>query len=334
MSRKLLLAFALLPIIATFVGFSLTWSTPPVESPQQGNAPGLSAPVGTQDRQAPAPSSLVGQAVAVPEQLPASLAGTEEPGGWLTVDGNGDLLPTPALRALFEYYLAALGEETLAQLVTRIENALAALPQPARDQARETLARYLDYKLAVGELEAGVGDGTDAGPEARLVQIRNLRRQYLDAATAEAFFAADEAVDRFQLERRRILADASLDPGQRQARVAAAEAALPEPLLEARREAGRFQDYQRAREQLADDPAALAAYREARFGADGARALARVEQEQADWDRRWQAYREAVTRLEVAGLAAPEHEAAIRRLRQEHFSGSERLRAEALDSLH
>ena len=262
--------------------------------------------------------------------MPASLRGTEPPAGWGLLDANGDLVPTAELRALFEYYLAALGEESLGQLVARIKSALADLPEPARSQAGETLARYLDYKLAVGDLEASATTGE---PETWLQQLRDLRRSHLGGATAEAFFAADEAVDRFQLERRRILADASLNDEQRKNLLARAEAALPDGLRQARAQASRFENYHQARAALADDPAALQAYRESEFGAEAAEALARVEREQADWDRRWQAYRSAVTQLESAGLAAPEREAAIQRLRDEHFQGAEKVRAEALDSL-
>ena len=97
-----------------------------------------------------APSKLVGEtAVAVPDTMPASLAGTSVPGGWDKTDANGSLVPTPQLRQLFEYYLAALGEETLPQLVARIEQALARLEEPARSEALDTLGAYLDYKLAL-----------------------------------------------------------------------------------------------------------------------------------------------------------------------------------------
>ena len=105
-----------------------------------------------------APSKLVGEtAVAVPDTMPASLAGTSVPGGWAETDANGSLVPTPQLRQLFEYYLAALGEETLPQLVARIEQALARLEEPARSEALDTLGDYLDYKLALGDLEATYG---------------------------------------------------------------------------------------------------------------------------------------------------------------------------------
>ncbi len=334
MSRYSALALLLLPIIAILAGFGLIGLAPDENSSTgYASAPPLS-PEPAASPQAGPPSALVGRPVTLPERSPESLRGTEPPSGWEVLDASGNLVATPALRALFEYYLAALGEETLAQLVGRIEDALAGLPEPARSQARETLARYLDYKLAVSELEAQAGhSGVTDDPESWLQQLRDLRRSHLGGATAEAFFAADEAVDRFQLERRRIMADPELDPDRRAQLLARAEAALPEPLRQARRQADRFNDYRRASEQLANDPAALQAYREAEFGAEAAAALAQLEREQAEWNQRWQAYSQAAAQLDNAGLAEVDRQAARERLRNEHFQGAERLRAEALDSL-
>ncbi|WP_052471996.1 lipase secretion chaperone [Marinobacter similis] len=215
---------------------------------------------------ATAPSKLVGQAkaVSVPEQLPASLVGTSVPAGWNQVDSVGDLIPTPALRQLFEYYLSALGEESLEQLVARIGQTLLALQEPARTQALDTLRAYLDYKLAISDLEAGYGGGTELDAvqmQQRMQEIQALRRAWLDSATADAFFAQDEAIDRFQIEKLRISRDPSLTGDQREVALAQAEDALPASLRQARRETRRFTDYERARQELADDPEALKNWR-------------------------------------------------------------------------
>ncbi|MDL0431052.1 lipase secretion chaperone [Marinobacter sp. TBZ242] len=284
-----------------------------------------------------APSALVGKAsVAVPEGLPASLAGTTPPDGWARTDSHGSLVPTPQLRQLFEYYLAALGEETLPQLVARIQQVLEQLEEPARSDAMAILGDYLDYKLALGELEASYGNAVslDAGEmQRRMEEIRALRRTWMDARTANAFFANDEALDQFQVEKLRIRTDPSLSDEERQQSLARAEQALPAPVREARRETRKFSDYQQARSEFADDPEALRAWREKRFGEEGARQLEKVEAEQRAWENRWQAYSQELAELEDLGLVGPEREAAIDLLRDEYFEGAEKLRAEALDSI-
>ncbi|HEY9118325.1 MAG TPA: lipase secretion chaperone [Marinobacter sp.] len=284
-----------------------------------------------------APSNLVGNAgVAVPDELPASLEGTSVPGGWAVADNNGSLIPTPQLRQLFEYYLAALGEETLPQLVARIEQTLARLEEPARSEAMAILGNYLDYKLALGELETHYGNAVAPGPEEmqqQMAEIHSLRRAWMDAQTAEAFFASDEAIDRFQIEQLRIRADDSLSGDEQEQALARAERALPEPIREARRETRKFTDYHKARSELADDPGALSAWREAHFGEEAARRLEQAEAEQQAWDNKWQAYSEELAELENLGVAGPEREAAIEALRDHYFDGAEKLRAEALDSI-
>lgn len=284
-----------------------------------------------------APSTLVGNTgVPVPDELPASLEGTSLPGGWAETDRNGSLVPTPQLRQLFEYYLAALGEETLPQLIARIEGALARLEEPARSEALATLGDYLDYKLALGDLEASYGDaGTlDADQmQRRMAEIRSLRRTWMDAPTADAFFASDEAVDQFQVEQLRIRTDESLSDEEREQALARAEKALPEPVREARRETRKFSDYQQARSELAGDPEALSAWREEHFGEEAARQLEKAEAEQQAWENKWQAYSEELAELESLGVAGPELEAAIDSLRDDYFEGAEKLRAEALDSI-
>jgi len=330
----------LLLVVLVIAGSVIFLSDEPAVAPQgitDVDAGSEAAPQRSSMAEDESPSKLVGEGGAEPpEELPASLVGTSLPGGWNRTDSNGSLTPTPQLRQLFEYYLAALGEETLPQLVARIEQALATLEEPARSEAMDTLGDYLDYKLALGDLEAAYSNAETLDAEEmirRMAEIRALRRTWMDARTADAFFATDEAVDRFQVEQLRIRTDSTLSDGEREQALARAEQALPAPVREARRETRKFTDYQRARSEFADDPEALRAWREDRFGKEAARELEKVEAEQQAWDARWQAYSEDLAELESLGLAGPEREAAIDSLRDDHFEGAEKLRAEALDSI-
>jgi lipase chaperone LimK len=333
--------FLILPLILAAVGSfwlmgsDLDGTGRPVDSVSVAEP---SMPVPAPEGATTAPSDLVNKAsaISISEQLPASLAGTSVPDGWARTDRLGNLIPTPHLRQLFEYFLSALGEESLQQLVARIETALSVLDEPARSQALATLGNYLEYKLAVSELEQSYGEmsGLGAGEmQQRMAEIQALRRTWLDADTADAFFADDEAVDRFQIARLRITSDDSLTDEQKAEALRQAESSLPEPLRKAREETRRFADYEQVRQELADDPRALEAWRQEAFGTEAAERLARLEDEQTDWDRRWQGYSRERDRLMSSGLAAPEREEALERLRASYFNETERIRAEALDSI-
>ena len=341
MKRTLTLATVTLIGLAVALAFSLTLLAPEPAGPSpdlsaaQQQVPSSAPSAAAGDREYP--STLIGSdAAAIPKQRPASLEGTDVPSGWGQTDANGSLVPTPQLRQLFEYYLAALGEETLTELLARIQSALSALPEPARSEATHILGAYIDYKLELGDLEAASGEVATLNPDAmtqQLAEIRSLRRQWLDAETADAFFAMEEAVDDFQLAQMRIRADQSLSDEARAEQLLAAEQALPPPIREARQQTRKFSEYQQVRAQLSDDPEALQAWRKDAFGAEAAGRLAQVEADQQEWDQRWQSYQQQRAELESLGLAGPEREAAIRRLREQFFSGPERYRAEALDSI-
>jgi lipase chaperone LimK len=237
---------------------------------------------------------------------------------------------------MFEYFLSALGEESLQQLVLRIENTLLTLEEPARGEALQILGAYLDYKLAVSDLEeayGGVGRLDATQVQQRMDEIHALRRTWLNNDTADAFFAQDEAVDNFQVARIRIAQNTSLTDEQRQEAIVRAEAALPEPLREARDQTRRFTDYEQARQMYADDPDALRAWRNETFGEDAAQRLADLDHEQQAWNDRWQAYSDEREMLMSSGLAGPELNTAIDRLRARYFNETEQIRAEALDSI-
>ncbi|MDO6822378.1 lipase secretion chaperone [Marinobacter sp. 1_MG-2023] len=284
------------------------------------------------------PSVMVAGAaeLSVPAQRPSSLEGTSEPGGWAITDRLGNLVPTGELRQLFEYYLSALGEETLVQLVARIRLALSLLEEPARAQAFDTLGRYLDYKLALADLEAAYGETGAGGPEEiqrRMAEIQALRRTWLDADTAEAFFSDEEAIDRYQLARLGIGMDGGLSEQQRNEALAKAEMALPESVRQARQDTRKFARYEQVRESLGSDPEALRAWRQQEFGEEAAQRLEELSAEQEDWNRRWQSYAKERDTLNVSGLAEPEREQGLALLREKYFSETERIRAQALDSV-
>lgn len=336
------LYFAVPVIIAVVIALWLLADSAQ-DQPASTRAPERAADATTYDtdlaeaRQQP-PSKLVDGSSDrnIPQGQPSSLVGTSEPSGWAKTDRLGNLIPTDELRHLFEYYLSALGEETLPQLVARIRRALSALEEPGREQALDTLGRYLDYKLALSDLEAAYGDASASGPneiERRMAEVHALRRTWMDADTAKAFFADDEAIDRHQIEKLSIGRDESLTEQQREEALAAAEMALPEPVRQARQETRKFSQYEQAREELANDPEALRALRQKEFGTEATERLEGLDAEQKDWSRRWQTYAKERDALDESGLAAPEREESLSRLREKYFSEAERIRAKALDSI-
>lgn len=341
LSRTFVIVSAIIATVAGFAFITLRSGGPEAVIPASNdNAASSSVSRSVAVHQAPAVKQSAGafaraRSTPVPAELPQSLQGTEQPDGWVQLDSDRNLVPTPELKALFEYYLAALGEESLSQVLARINRALSELPEPARTQAGKTLAGYLDYRLAVGELEASAGAAA-LDDDQRIDRMRTaqaLRRQYLDADTADAFFGFEEAIDDFAMARLTINGNPALSDAEKQERIARAETRLPESIRQSRERSRAFQDYQARQAELAADPEALRQYRVRQFGPEAADRLARADQRRAEWHERWQRYRRAADAVAQSGLAAQEQSAEIERLRAQFFDGPELARARALDSL-
>src|SRR3546814_833055 len=166
-------------------------------------------------------------------QLPTSFKGTQVDGQF-RLDEAGNLLIGAELRHLFDYFLAAAGEEPLKNSIERLRRYIAAeLPQPAQSQASAVLTQYLNYKRQLLDLEATYSRTTDISAlRQRLSAVQALRARVLEPAVHQAFFALDEAYDRFSLERLAIQADSALASDAKVRAIAQLRAALPGDLQE------------------------------------------------------------------------------------------------------
>jgi lipase chaperone LimK len=296
-----------------------------------GPEPGAAAPGQEMAEVAARGAAPGGPATRPLPPLPASLSGTEADGG-LVVDGDARFVVTPDALDLFDYFLAASGEEPLAVIRARIEREIERrLPPDARPFARDLLARYLAYREALRDLYENE-HWADRSLERRFQRIRELRRAHFDAAEREALFATEEARWRVDLERRRIATDPDLAPDERAARLAALEAELPEEIRETRRAtlaALRLRaDEASLRADGASD-AEIHALRADRFGPEAAARLAALDDRRARWNERVEAWRSEREQLVAAGVTAEE----IASRRAERFEGPERLRIEAIERM-
>ena len=281
---------------------------------------------------------------------PPELADTQAPDG-LHVDAHGHLIIEAANRAVFDYFLDVPASLPAAQRVAMAEAHLRAqLTTPALAEAQSLLQHYLAYRKALAES----GDAGHNKPSVEQVQQRpemiatlrqqlnartTMRRQYLGAEVAQAWYGDDDAMDVAALDRLAVMTDPSLTPEQRATRIAAIDANLPPSVQQARRDASAplklASDMQmwtqqglseaQIRQQLADQ------------GVDGVVAdrLIQGNRVETDWRARYDAYaRERDHISAFTGLSEADRAAQIAQLRQQTFTASnELLRAQALDGL-
>ena len=277
--------------------------------------------------------------------LPASLRGTDVDGGF-RVDENGDLIVEQGIKRYFDYFMATVGEESIAEITARIHNAIMTqLEEPARSQALTILEDYLSYKTALYELEQQMGEFNPASFNEsqlpmlteRLDAIFDARRAHLGAEVVDAFFSEDEAVDRYTLNRLSVLHDSTLTEEERAAQLAQLEDTLPEDVRQQRAEVTQYQRYlieETKLEKQNASPAEIHQLRSQEFGEEAAVRLAELDKKRGEWDRRLQQYRAEKMQLDNAGLSQQDLYEQLEQLRNQHFSDIEMRRVKALDRIN
>lgn len=260
-----------------------------------------------------------------PGPLPASLQGATQTVR-LGVDAAGHFQPASDSLELFEFYLAGIGEEPLKTVLLRMHHDMAAqLAEPALSEARDLLKRYLDYRIALMRLPA-LDSPDPAALQQRFVQTRQTRQQYFTEQEHQLFFAADEREDERMLAQ---LANpdspSQIESAFRQGLSAQQRAQR----MEITRDAELYEQTERLRAEGASDTA-IYELRAAQLGSTAATALAELDQQRAEWNKRMQVYTQERRRILSAGLAEADAEKAIEQLLTSHFSSAEQVRARAL----
>jgi len=329
---------ALLFLLSLGLGLVLQWhqARPVAEPVAEGPAaaiPGNATPANTPFARPPEPA---GRPAAL-DRLPASFAGTQVD-GVLHADTAGELIIDGDIRRVFDYFLAAIGEEPLGTSVARLRRYIAAqLPAPAADQASHLLNQYLEYKRQLLALEQQHARRADLDAlRARFDAVRGLRAQLFDAAAYQAFFALEEATDRFTLQRLAIAQDPALDPAAKGEALDRLRAALPDELNAT--VATQLQNELRVRTQALQrrggDPAQLRALRQQLVGNAATARLEQLDAARQDWQHRVRAYRKEKARIvDSRGLGDTDKRAAIEQLAAARFDARERLRLDAAEHL-
>lgn len=251
--------------------------------------------------------------------------------GMLRVDHNQQLVVDRELRYWIDFHLAALGEISLADIRNTMLQQIAQLPQPGSDQAAQLLQRYLDYRSALAQFDSIAQRklSDDSVSFERLAQRldwqQRLRRQFFTEETVMAFFAQDEILDRYQLQRLQVAKDGG-----------DADLELPQELVSMREKTRLIQHHQQQEQLLkeqGDTADQLHQWRQQQYGPEAAERLAKVEQQQAVWQQRVKQYVHYQKSLQVQSLDSEQQQSLLQQYRQQNFSDSEQKRLAAASQL-
>ncbi len=263
-----------------------------------------------------------------------SMEGTQTDGK--LEEAQGELVVNAELRLMFDYYLAATGEKSLAEIRKEIEKVLDQRLRPhAAAQAKQLLARYLQYKTALFDSEKQLGQQVQSATmmatamRARWQAMQNLRLQYFSAKESQAMFGFDDAYDLDAIARLEIANNRALTEAEKQARLRTLDENLPADLKEAKNaplQVIRLEEQANAMRNQGASEDDVYRMRAAAISPDAANRLAQVDREEADWKSRIQRYLNERRSLLSLGLNEIQLSQSIQELRNRYFSTQEQLR--------
>lgn len=319
-------------------GACLLWSRTFGQKPATDTAASASFPWARADANGKLPANASPQWRTGLEDLPRSLTGTEVD-GQLEADAAGHLKLTRGVRNLFDYFLSTVGEDSLGNVRARLVAYITShLPPTAAREAEALLDHYLAYEQEQGQAAQQAGsNATSLSLDAvsqRFDTLQALRAKHFSAPERAAFFADDEALDRFTLARLRVLQDSTLTPADKARRISELTAGLPPAMRADLSVADTVQNLQAITadwKTRGGSPQELHTAREQLVGPDATARLEALDRQRSEWSAKLQSYQDQrKTLLADATLSAPQREQALAQLRGQLFSPQEQLRVQAL----
>lgn len=272
------------------------------------------------------------------ERLPQSLQGTDVDGE-IIIDENKQLVVTEGLRALFDYFLSALGEEDESVIFARVESYIRShVPEPAASQAIAIFNQYVKYLKQIPQIEERYGNlqlqaTKDGGMDLHLVaqrqqDVSKLRKLYFDTATITAFFGREDDYDSYSIAMIEIEQNKQLSDAQKEAARRDYVSRMPDNDNKAniKQQASLGELMTRTEEMKAKgaSPEALYNMRSKLVGVDAAKRLAEVDAGDASFDKRFNQYQ--TQKQQLLSQNPTDASAQITQIEQQLFTDTERKR--------
>lgn len=238
---------------------------------------------------------------------------------------GSDSFLTSELRYKFEEMILEAGEAGDPATLKQRLAALVARHFAPGDVARATalIERYVDYRVALGQLKTPADPGDPRALRAALDARQQVRARHFTAEEYDALFAQEAELDRFTVARIEIERNAGLTPAQKQAALRDAERELGVAQRAVRADA--VAHVAVAAQTAAFDASGASeqerhAQRRAQYGDAAAQQLAQMDREEKDWQSRLSEY--AAAQARSPGVSQ------LQQLRDQLFSAQEQLRIE------
>jgi lipase chaperone LimK len=266
-------------------------------------------------------------------------------------DGNLQALPTGAasgasgtlaygeLKRLFDYYLSAVGEQSIEAITQQIRGELDRRLPPAQAQkANRLLGLYIEFKRELVRVESQpqlVGNGLLA-IRGRFNAMQDVRAKYFSAEEVQGMFGFEDAYDMDAIARLEVDQNPALNAQQKKQQLAALDAALPEQLRKERDATSmvvRLEQQAQALRAKGGSEDDVYRLRAKELDPQAAARLADVDREEAAWKGRIARYLEERNKLlqTQANASESERQASLAQLQHNSFSEAERPRLVAYE---
>ena len=273
--------------------------------------------------------------------ISASLRGTDIDGA-LQADKHGELILSIGVRDFFDYFLSTADDVGIEAAVDEIiRYARGYLPAPANQQALDLLRDYLEYKRFEYTVQQVPINGESLTDQATLSllresyrQLQQAREQRFSFAANQALFGLEDTYAEFTLRSLELGAMPDMSDADKAQQIESLIASLPPELAnEVRQEQAQARE-EHARQQLissdVDDSQVHQQLLEHGYSPSQADHVIRSRQQQAEFNRRYQQYRQAISLLDSN---AENYDAEVARLRQRSFLTPEDATQAALRDL-
>lgn len=276
----------------------------------------------------------------LPKQLPTSLLNTPKPER-LDLNSDGSLVINKKILHLFEFYLTAIGEESLEIIVTRIKNNIREqLTAQALNDAIHILEGYLQYRNKITALKQEYNQNqymADYSIE-HVIKAKNeligIRWHYLSGEVIAAFFEQEDEYENYMLRLTAIAKDNSLNKEQKDDALSILNAQTPNWLIEQQNSINELNKYRQQYSELSSQGASdneLRAFTEQKFNAEASDRLSQLESDRRLWQQRLSEYRVELNILLGIESDPQAQQGLIRELRHQYFNRQEIKRVSALD---
>jgi lipase chaperone LimK len=258
----------------------------------------------------------------------------------MTMDSSNRLIVNEQTRNCFEYFITQYGEKSLDQIKkdfqTYIQNTH---KEPALSQILDLWKRYMNYREALGQLQAPNIDQNDPKYyRAIFSSTQNLRKQHFSDYEIEGLFGTENTYHIYTLNRLDVINDKKLSETEKAKKLKDLFDELPEDWKENLEQINKLEDLRKLSADIKARGGSAEEIRNMRLNLVGPEATQRLETldtQRLDWKNNVNGYLAERDNIMKSGMSDSAKQQAVQQLRSQHFQSKEdQLRVNTFETLH